>query len=140
MSRNENYIYFYMLIIYTTSYLWEYRLNFYKLHIKQPILHLLYNVQFRSLCNSCNRNSISCLGENIEDGQNLQLCVNLFISWDFKFSRLWVKMAIFWDVEPWSLLEVCWRFKGAYYLHLQGCEQLPRRHLLLSIYVKKLNI
>jgi hypothetical protein len=33
-----------------------------------------------------------------------------------------VKMAVFWDVAPYSLLETDRRYRGVYYLHRQGDE------------------
>jgi hypothetical protein len=35
-----------------------------------------------------------------------------------------MKMTVFWDMAPWSLVQVDWRFRDAYYLHHHGDEMI----------------
>jgi hypothetical protein len=38
-----------------------------------------------------------------------------------------LNMAVFWDVVPFSLVDIGWRFRGAYCLHYQGDESVSTR-------------
>jgi hypothetical protein len=49
-----------------------------------------------------------------------KMFVNMYYTrWDFRFSQwLSMKMTVFWDVAPCTLVEIYWCFRGACCLHL----------------------
>jgi hypothetical protein len=47
------------------------------------------------------------------------------------------KMRAFWDIEPCSLTDTYWRFRGVYYLHHQGIGLLQQDYM--ALYPKRLS-
>jgi hypothetical protein len=94
---------------------------------------LVNSLPFRDGCETSDRSDDSCHSDNCET-------LHLLVRSQFLTSAS-MKMTVFWDVAPRSLVEIYWHFRGTYCPHHQGDEAVSTSEISVNFYqTTRLNI